>query len=283
MTSGHLYTVNIVFTEAIVAGSDASWALVTGASSGLGIEFAKALAARGTNVILSARSEPAMQRLADELRRKHRIEVVVEALDLSQPGSADTLRQRLDTRGIEPAIVINNAGFGLSGAFLDGEAERLRAMLQLNIISLTEISQIFGRRMAARGGGHILLVASMAAYQPNPMLAAYGASKAYVLSLGEALNVELAPKVGVTVLSPGVMDTGFNDVSGFETPSAIARTKLPPAQVARIGLDALFAGKPGVVAGRLNRLLSLSSRFMSRHMAAKVTYNMSGGARQARG
>ena len=261
--------------------SDSSWALVTGASSGLGIEFAKALAERGNNLILSARSEAPMQRLGDELRQKHGIEVVIEPADLSRPGSADALRQRLDQRDVDPAIVVNNAGFGLSGTFLDSDPERLRAMLQLNIVSLTELSQIFGRRMAARGRGHILLVASLAAYQPDPMLAAYGASKAYVLSLGEALNVELAPKVAVTVLSPGMMDTGFNDVAGFESPTAMARTKLLPAEVARIGLDAMFAGKSSVIAGRLNRMMSLGSKFMSRHMAAKATYTMSGGARAA--
>lgn len=263
--------------------SGTSWALVTGASSGLGVEIAKGLAARRVNLALTARTEAPMQRLAEEIRREHGVEVVVEPLDLSMPGSVDTLRQRLDQRGIAPGILVNNAGFGLNSAFVDHDPERLRAMLQLNVVSLTELSHVFGRRMAAQGRGHILMVASMAAYQPDPTLAAYGASKAYVLSLGEALHVELAPKVGVTVLSPGLMDTGFNAASGFRTPPLLKRTELLPATVARIGLDAMFASKPSVIAGRLNKAMSFSNRFVSQHLAARMTYNMSRASRQGHG
>lgn len=260
-----------------------SWALVTGASSGLGAELARALVQRGHHLVLTARSEAPMQRLADEVGRQHSVQVVIEPLDLSAPNGANALQQRLEERGIEPDILVNNAGFGLSDPFIAHDPERLRAMLQLNIISLTELSHGLGRRMAARGHGHILLVASLAAYQPDPLLAAYGASKAYVLSLGEALNVELAPKVGVTVLSPGLMDTGFNDTSGFETPAAMKRIVLLPVDVARIGLDALFEGRPSVVAGRVNKVMAFSSRLMSRHFAAKTTYNMSKGSQRAHG
>ncbi len=266
LTVGHI--------EAAIQKPGTSWALVTGASGGLGVELAKALAARRVNLVLTARSEAPMQRLADEIREEHGVEVVAEPLDLSTPGSVDGLQQRLDERGIDPDILINNAGFGLSGAFIDHAPERLRAMLQLNIISLTELSHVFGRRMAARGSGRILLVASLAAYQPDPLLAAYGASKSYVLSLGEALHVELAPRVGVTVLSPGLMDTGFNDASGFKTPSSLKRTELLPATVARIGLDAMFAGRPSVVAGSLNKVMAFSSRLLSRHFSARTSYNM---------
>ena len=254
--------------------SATSWALISGASSGLGVELAWGLAARRFNIVLTARSEAAMLRLAEDIRRKHGVNVVVEPLDLSMPASADALRQRLDQREIEPDVLINNAGFGISGTFVEHDHERLRAMLQLNVLSLTELSHVFGRRMVARGGGHIMLVASLAAYQPDPLLAAYGASKAYVLSLGEALHVEFAPKVGVTVLSPGLMDTGFNTISGFKPTSAMRRTELLPAAVARIGLDALFAGKPSVVAGRFNKVLAFSSRLLTRHFAAQTSYNM---------
>ena len=260
-----------------------SWALITGASSGLGVELAKALAARRINLALTARSEAPMRRLADEIRKTHGVEVVVEPVDLSLPGSANTLQQRLNQRGIDPDILVNNAGFGLNSAFIDHDPERLRAMLQLNIVSLTELSHAFGRRMAARKGGHILLVASLAAYQPDPLLAAYGASKAYVLSFGEALHVELAPEVGVTVLSPGLMDTGFNEASGFQTPPARKRTELPPATVARIGLDAMFAGKPSVVAGRLNKVMAFSSRMLPRRFAAQTSYNMAKVSKQSHG
>ncbi|WP_174292630.1 SDR family NAD(P)-dependent oxidoreductase [Sphingomonas bacterium] len=256
-----------------------SWALVTGASSGLGIEFAKALAARGSNIVLTARTAEPMERLANDLKRDHGVDAVVEALDLSAAGGARTLAERLDARGIVPNILVNNAGFGLSGRFLDHDPARLAGMLQLNIVSLTELAQIFGQRMAARGQGRILMTASLAAFQPGPLLAAYSASKSYVLSLGEALNVEFGPKVTVTVVCPGLMDTGFNAVADFETPKVFEASKLEPAEVAKIGLDALFRGKSSVVAGRINRLAAFSTRFMTRHAAAKMTFNMTNGAK----
>ena len=259
------------------------WALVTGSSGGLGVELARGVAARGYDVVLAARSEAPMIRLADELRRDHRVDAAVEVVDLAAAGAAGKLQARLDARGIEPELLVNNAGVGLSERFTDHDPDRLAAMLQLNVTSLTQLTWSFGRRMAARGRGRVLLVASLAAYQPCPMLAAYAASKAYVLSFGEALHVELAPRVGVTVLSPGLMDTGFNAASGFETPEGLQRLVLPPARVARIGLDALFAGKPSVVAGGANKVLAFSSRLMSRHLAAQASYDMGKPVLKSRG
>ena len=165
------------------------YALVTGASSGLGREFARALAARKINLVLVARREKPMQALAAELRQQYGVLVVVEVIDLSAAGSSIDLQTRLNDQNIEPDILINNAAFGLSGEFLKQSPERLREMLQLDILSLTELTHLFGNRMANRGAGHILLVASLAAYQPDPLLAAYGAAKHYVLALGVALHV----------------------------------------------------------------------------------------------
>ncbi len=125
--------------------------------------------------------------------------------------------------------------------------------------------------MLAQGRGHILLVGCMAAYQPIPHLAVYAAAKAFVLSFDEALHVELAPSIGVAVLSPGLMDTGFNDASGYETPPAMNAMKLAPATVAKIGLDAMFAGKSGVIAGRLNKVMAFIGRVTSRHLAATAS------------
>ncbi len=252
-------------------GDGQSWAVVTGASSGLGVEFATELAKRRTNVVLTARSEQRLHELAGVLGQNPGVRVVVEPLDLSLPDSATALQQKLAQRGIEPEILINNAGFGLSEPFLDHDPARLRALLQLDTVSLVELSQLFGRQMMLRGRGRILLVGSMAAYQPVPRMAAYAAAKAFVLSFGEALHVELAPTVNVTVLSPGLMDTGFNDASGYQTPSALEGMKLLPADVARIGLDALFRGKSGVIAGRLNKVMALSSRLTPRHFSAKAS------------
>ena len=129
--------------------------------------------------------------------------------------------------------------------------------------------------MVNRGAGHILLVASLAAYQPDPLLAAYGAAKHFVLALGDALHVELAGKVNVTVVSPGLMDTGFNDVSGFKPKALLKPSIVSPAKVAEAGLKAMFAGKSSVIVGKINRLTAFSNRFTSRSLQAKLTYRMS--------
>ena len=247
------------------------WALVTGASGGLGEALAREMAARGRNVALAARGEAALQALASELRERHGVETRVFPVDLSAPGSAALLTERLDRDGIEPELLLNNAAFGMAGPFTGADHARLLAMLQLDVVTLTELTFLLARRMAARGHGRILLVGSLASFSPCPNLAAYAAAKAYVLSLGEALNVELAPAVGVTTLLPGLMDTGFNTASGFRTPAGLRRTILPVETVARIGLDALFAGRPSVVAGRLNKLTAFSNRVLSRHFVAKVS------------
>ncbi len=251
------------------------WAVVTGASSGLGKEFVRALALRKCNLVLVARREEPMQVLAAELRQQHGVEVVVEPIDLSVAGSPGELLNRLDERKIEATILINNAAFGLSGEFLTQDMERVREMLNLDVVTVTELSQLFGKRMAARGRGRILLVASLAAYQPDPLLAVYGAAKHFVLAFGVALHVELAPKVTVTVVSPGLMDTEFNQVSGYLPKASLKPAIVSPAKVAEAGLRAMFAGKSSVIVGKLNRLTAFSNRFTSRHLQAKLTYRLS--------
>jgi short-subunit dehydrogenase len=253
------------------------WALVTGASSGLGVAFARALAAQNTNLVLAARREAEMQALATDLRHSHGVEIVVESIDLSVSDSAADLAARLDQRGIAPDILINNAAFGLSADFVDHDADRLRAMLQLDIVTFTELTHLYAKRMAAAGRGHILLVASLAAYQPCPHLAAYAAAKAYVLSLGEALHVELAPKVGVTVLCPGLMDTGFLAVADFKPTPAMRRSMTTPAHAVDVGLAALFAGKATAMPGGINKVMAFGTRFLSRQFTAKMAYRMSKG------
>jgi len=259
-----------------MAPSQQSWAVVTGASSGLGIALAIRLAQRRHNLVLVARREQPMRELASRLERDHHIKVLVQALDLGDPNSVATLQQRLAADAIEVDILVNNAAFALSGPFIDQDPERLRAMLQLNIVALTELTLVFGRQMAQRRRGHILLVASVGAYQPSPLAAAYSAAKAYVLSLGVALNVELAPNVGVTVLSPGLMDTEFHDVAGYTVKPSMRRTVLSTDRVAAIGLDAMFAGRSSVIAGRLNSIAAfIISRLMSRSLQARMVYKMS--------
>ncbi|KKB62986.1 short-chain dehydrogenase [Robbsia andropogonis] len=250
-------------------------ALVTGASSGLGAEFARALARRDIDLVLVARREEPMQQLADELRQLHDIDIHLHSLDLGVTGSAAALRQWLADRGLTPDILINNAAFGLAGRFVDQDPVRIRQMLELDIISLVELTHVFARDMVSRNGGHILLVGSLAAYQPDPLLAAYGAAKSFVLSFGEALHVELAPTVGITVVSPGLMQTEFFNVANFHPGAALRRGMLPAATVAEEGIKALFAGKPSIVVGGLNRLSAIAVKFLPRSIVAKVAYRLS--------
>lgn len=261
---------------------DSDTALVTGASSGLGVAFAEGLAKRGYHLILTARGAPAMEALASRLRDQHGVDVAVQPADLSRPHGAAALIAALDERGLSPSVVINNAGLGLNDRFTDQDPDRLAAMLQLNILALTDLTRCYGQRMGAAGAGHILLVASLAAYMPAPLLAAYAASKAYVLSLGEALHVELAPKVGVTVLSPGYMNTGFDAASGFQPTPMTQRSALTPETVARIGLDALFKGKSSVVAGTANTLAASVAKLLPRGFVARQAFKTTGSRYDAR-
>ncbi|WP_051625898.1 SDR family NAD(P)-dependent oxidoreductase [Kozakia baliensis] len=255
-----------------MSGTPFPWALVTGASSGLGVEFARALAEKRINLVLAARRDGPMHELAEELRQRHGVEVEVEAIDLSEPGSAAQLLKRLDSRGLAPRILINNAAFGFSGDFIAEDAAKLRAMLQLDIVTLTELTQLFAQRMVAQGSGSILLVASLAGFQPIPYMAAYSAATAYILSLGEALNVELGPNVKVSVLCPGLMETEFLNVAGYTIPSPMImrRTMLSPADVAHQGLRALARNKPSFVAGKVNRIAAFGNRFSTRHLQARI-------------
>ncbi len=257
-----------------MADRNGQWALVTGASSGLGREFARSLARRGCNVILVARRLEPMQQLAEELE-PYGVQVIIESLDLSAVTACEELQRRLDGHGVEPDILINNAAFGISGEFVEQEPKRLQEMLQLDILSLTGLTHQYGKRMAARGSGYILLVASLAAYQPDPLLAVYGAAKHYVLALGVALHVELAPRVGVTVVSPGLMETEFNQVSGFRPKASLQASIVSPAKVAEVGLNAMFARRSSVIVGKINRFAAFMNRFTSRHLQARLTYRLS--------
>lgn len=243
------------------------WALITGASSGLGLEFADLLAAQKVNLVLAARRQESMEKLAADLRRKYGVDVLVEAIDLAAPDAASRLKSSLDARSVMIDILLNNAGYGLHGALLDMPIERTTDMIQLNITTLTELTYLFGRDMAARRSGHILLVASLMAFQAVPSYAAYAATKAYVLALGEALHDELRPHgVVVTTLCPGHTATGFDAAAGA-TPSALLRLlTMKPRPVAASGVRALMEGKAMVIAGLANKMAAFSNRLTPRSM-----------------
>jgi short-subunit dehydrogenase len=168
-------------------------ALVTGASSGLGLEFADILAAQKIDLVLVARRQEPMERLASDLRRKYGVDVLVEAIDLASPGAARRLKSSLDAKAIAIDILVNNAGYGLHGDFLETPIERTADMIQLNITTLTELTYLFGRDMATRRSGHILLVASLLAFQAVPSYAAYAATKAMCSRLARPCMTSSAP------------------------------------------------------------------------------------------
>jgi short-subunit dehydrogenase len=250
------------------------WAMVTGASSGLGIDFCHLLAERGANVVLVARRAAEMEKVAAELRQKHGVKTHVEPVDLEQPGVAVELKGKLDAAGIAVDLLVNNAGYGLYGDFLDQPLERTRHMLQLDVISLTDLTHVFASDMVKRGGGQILLVASIGGFQATPTYAAYCAAKAYVLMLGEALHEEFKPRgVTVTTLSPGVTRTGFFDAAG-QTPNAFQRAAMMESRpVAEIGLKALKKGRASIVPGFMNALtVFITSRLVPRWLQPRMTH-----------
>jgi len=232
------------------------WALITGASSGLGLEFADLLAAQKVNLVLAARRQEPMEKLASDLRRKYGVDVLVEAIDLASPGAASRLKSSLDARSVAIDVLVNNAGYGLHGDFLETPIERAVNMIQLN-----------GRDMATRRSGHILIVASLLAFQAVPSYAAYAATKAYVLALGEALHDELRPHgVVVTSLCPGHTATGFDAAAGATASPLLRLLTMKPRPVAVSGIRALLQGKAMVVAGVSNKMAAFSNRLTPRSM-----------------
>jgi uncharacterized protein len=225
-------------------------ALITGASSGLGREFARIHAARGGDLIITARRDAELQALKGELEAAHGVTVTTIALDLGAPGGADALWQQVETLGAPVDILINNAGFGGQGRFITRDLAQDQAMIDLNIKALVTLSHHAARAMATRGRGRILQVSSTAAYLPGPLQATYYATKAFVSSFSMALDQELrATGVTCTALEPGLVDTGFVAAADLEG-TALADVSgggASPADVARIGYDAMLKGKLRVI------------------------------------
>ena len=232
------------------------WVLVTGASSGFGEAFARQYAKKGHPLVLVARRLDRLQTLAETLRQQHQIQVVVEQVDLSEVAAVIQLDQRLRERGIAIDILINNAGHGRQGPFVEGELEAALAMVQLDVASLTAVTHVFAQGMRTRGRGKILLVASLLAYQGVQNFAVYSAAKAYVLRLGEALHRELKRDgITVTVLCPGMSDTGFATAAQQKITPALKLLMMQPTPVVRAGIRALHAGRMSVVPGLANKAM----------------------------
>ena len=249
--------------------------LITGASSGIGLELARVFAEHRHDVVLVARSETRLQTLAAELQAKGvRTHVIVS--DLSAHGGAALVAQRAADLGLAIDVLVNNAGHGTYGPFLQTPWETEASILQVNIVALTELTKRLLPPMVARKNGRILNVASTAAFLPGPLMAVYYASKAYVLSFSEAIANELeGTGVTVTVLAPGPTASGFQAAAALEESKLVAGRKLPTARdVAHAAYDGLMAGKPLVVPGLVNKLTIQLPRFTPRRMVASIVRNV---------
>jgi uncharacterized protein len=241
-------------------------ALITGASAGLGAEFARQLSARGHRLVLVARRKERLDALAKELGNARAI-----AADLSKANAAAKLMADIEAAGEQVETLVNNAGFGLIGQFAELDAKRERQMVDLNVGALTDLCRAVAPQMIARKSGGILNVASTAAFQPGPKMAVYFATKAFVLSISEALHEELKPHgVRVTCLCPGPTRTEFGDVAGFGGNGMFDRVAMESPEVVKAGLDGLDKNRAVVVTGLVNKIGAASTRFAPRSVVRKI-------------
>ncbi|MFM2108852.1 MAG: putative ketoacyl reductase [Pseudomonadota bacterium] len=250
--------------------------LLTGASSGIGLEMAKMLATQNHRLILVSRSNERLEAIAADLAKKTSAEILVHALDLSMPQAAQQLVSYCDAQQFDIDILINNAGFGILEEHVKIAPEKLRQMLQLNVVTVAELCQAFGARMKQRRAGTILNVASTAGFQATPYFAAYGASKAFVLCLSEAIAKELEDAgVRVCCLAPGPTDTAFFDAikpqqidEGHYFKKA-GRTNV--RSVAEAGVALLTHGGTTRVVGLANQIMIFGNRFAPRSVVAAIS------------
>lgn len=244
-----------------------SWAIVTGASAGIGKEIAKQVAREGLNVVIIARRENLLNDLKQEMEKNYNIKVRLLAMDLLEPEAIKILNEA--TMDLDIGLVIPNAGMELSGEFVDGDMQQHTALVQLNAMVPMQIANVFGKRLKERGKGGILFLSSLFGYQGIPYVANYAASKAYILTLGEALNIELSPYgVDVAVLSPGLTETEMSENMAVDF-KKMPIFSMQPSQTARAGLH-ILGKKTTVVPGLLNKIYAWENRFIPRTWPVKL-------------
>ncbi|MGB3789871.1 MAG: SDR family oxidoreductase [Phormidesmis sp.] len=248
--------------------------LITGASRGIGEAFARVYARKQHNLILVARNENDLNALKEELSTQHDIDVVVFSHDLTKENEVQQIFDQIEQQNLTVDVLINNAGYGDYGEFVSGDWAKLQGMILLNILALTHLSHLFLPSMIARGQGQILNVSSTAAFQPGPMMAVYFATKAYVLSLSEALSAETeGTGVTVTVLCPGPTQSNFGQNANMDKIALmgdVTSDKLPTAlSVAEYGYRALNQGEVVAVHGVMNKVLTFMPRLTPRGVIRK--------------
>lgn len=249
------------------------YAIITGASKGIGRSIAFELAEKKYNLVLVARSENLLTAVKKEILAKNSVGIETLSLDLSTSDASGKLLAFCETKKLNISVLVNNAGYGLSGKIDKHSIEDNSNMIHLNVLSLTQITQTFLPILEKNAPSYILNVASTASYQSIPGLAIYSATKSFVLSFSRALHHELKSRgINVTVLSPGPTDTEFSDRAqvGAKGLKAAEKTNMTPDKVAKIGVDALFAKNPEVVAGVLNKIGALGAWLLPKSIIEKI-------------
>lgn len=251
-------------------------ALITGASSGIGLELAKIHAQKGDNLILVARNETALTKLKEEILKTSKVEITIISKDLSKLNAALELYTEVKEKNLTVNYLINNAGFGDYGFFHEADWNKTNEMIQLNITALTQLCRVFLPDLITTKNARIMNVASIAAFLPGPLMAVYYATKAYVLHFSEAIANELkGTGVTVTALCPGPTESGFQAAANLEDSKMIKGKKFPSSkQVAEYGYKAMMNGKVVAIEGTMNCIMVNTTRLTPRNMVAKIVRNM---------
>jgi short-subunit dehydrogenase len=248
------------------------WALITGASGGIGKDISDLFAADNINLVLVARNQPKLESIKNLYESKYGIKVEVFASDLSDRLSPGKIYDSTKNNSININYLVNNAGFGDYGEFITTDYSVYEKMIELNILSLTHLTHLYLKGMVERKEGKILNIASTAAFQPIPMLNVYSSTKSFVLNFGEALNNELrGTGVSVTVLCPGGTKTNFHNAAGFNIEKGKKNYLMDSKKVAKIGYTAMMNGKCLIIPGLLNKILTFSVRFAPRFLIPGIS------------
>jgi len=252
-------------------------ALITGASSGIGLGLAKEFAKNNIDVVLVARNESRLNEIAGEISAQYGIRAFVMAIDLSKPDAAVEIFQRVKKENLFIEYIVNNAGFGDFGMFCDTDWKKEEAMISLNITALTQFCKLFIKEMKEHKRGKIMNVASTAAFQPGPLMAVYFATKAYVLSFSGAINNELKDDgITVTALCPGPTLSGFWNAAAANGSKLVQGKKIPTsAEVAAYGYKAMMKGRSVAIHGWMNRIMVMMVKVTPRNMVIGIVRKMS--------
>jgi short-subunit dehydrogenase len=246
-------------------------ALVTGASGGIGREFARVLAEHGYNVVLVARRIERLEELGRELEQRYRVSAISIQADLAEPNAAKEIYSELRRKEIEVEVLVNNAGFNVYGPFVETDSGDEMRMIQVNLVGLVALTKLFVRDMVRRGSGRILNLGSTGSFAPAPFDSLYAASKAFVLSFSEAVAEELkGTGVSVTVLCPGPTRTEFAAAAGMSDTKIFSGRLMSAEEVVSIGYSALMRGQTTVIAGLANKIQVWSMRFAPRALVARI-------------